>query len=73
MCISNRSCLPPFRYRHLRPLDSRSYPKALELVASKRVDLKPLVSHRFSLEQAEEAFQMALTGKGNPIKIAINF
>ena len=52
---------------------SRSYPKALELVASGRVDVKPLVSHRFTLEQSEEAFQTALTGKGNPIKIAINF
>lgn len=42
-------------------------------MASGRVDVKPLVSHRFDLEHAEEAFQTALTGKGNPIKVAINF
>lgn len=55
------------------PPYKQSYPKALELVASGRVDLKPLVSHRYDLEHAEEAFQTALTGKGNPIKVAINF
>lgn len=37
------------------------------------MDVKPLVSHRFDLEHAEEAFQTALTGTGNPIKVAINF
>ncbi|ESP05658.1 hypothetical protein LOTGIDRAFT_208637 [Lottia gigantea] len=46
------------------------YPTALAMVASGQVNVKPLVTHRFKLEQALEAFQMAKEGKG--VKIIIN-
>lgn len=46
-----------------------SYPSALEMVASGRIDLKPLVTHRFVLEQVSDAFEAAKSGKG--IKVLI--
>mmetsp|Transcript_22954 Transcript_22954/g.50574 ORF Transcript_22954/g.50574 Transcript_22954/m.50574 type:complete len:385 (-) Transcript_22954:45-1199(-) len=45
------------------------YPKALALVASGMVDLKPLISKKFSLEQANDAFEYFATGE--PIKVII--
>jgi len=48
-----------------------TYPKALELVATGQVNVKSLVSHRFSLEQVQEAFETAEVGKDGAIKVAI--
>jgi len=55
-----------FRYRN-------SYAKALELVASGRVSVKELVTHRFSLDQIQEAFETAESGKGGAIKCCITY
>lgn len=52
-----------FRYRNC-------YPLALALVESGKIDLKPLVSHRFTLEDSLEAFRLCSQGEG--IKIVIN-
>ncbi len=51
---------------------THSYPKSLELVASGKINVKPLVTHRFTLEQVTEAFETALHGKGGAIKVAVN-
>jgi len=48
-----------------------TYAKALELVASGQVNLKSLVSHRFNLEQVQEAFETAEVGRDGAIKVAI--
>jgi len=48
-----------------------TYAKALEIVATGQVNLKGLVSHRFSLEQVQEAFETAEVGKDGAIKVAI--
>ncbi|XP_065571177.1 sorbitol dehydrogenase-like isoform X2 [Artemia franciscana] len=45
------------------------YPIALDLVATGRVNVKPLVTHRFSLSETVKAFETAKEGKG--IKIMI--
>ncbi|GCC37241.1 sorbitol dehydrogenase-like isoform X1 [Chiloscyllium punctatum] len=34
-----------------------TYPMAIAMLASKKVDVKPLITHRFSLDQAIEAFE----------------
>lgn len=47
------------------------YPTALAMVASGRVNVKPLVTHRFKLEQTIEAFTVAKTGSGGAIKVMI--
>ncbi|XP_041362933.1 sorbitol dehydrogenase-like [Gigantopelta aegis] len=46
------------------------YPTALAMIASGKVDVKPLITHRFKLEQTLEAFKMAESGKG--VKVMIN-
>ncbi|XP_077498259.1 sorbitol dehydrogenase-like [Amblyomma americanum] len=48
------------------------YPTALAMVASGKVDVKPLVTHHFKLESAVEAFQTAKTGAGGAIKVVID-
>ena len=52
-----------FRYRNC-------YPLALSLVESGRINLKPLVTHRFKLEDAIQAFETCSRGEG--VKILIN-
>ena len=49
-----------------------SYPKALALVASGAVNVKPLVTHHFKLEQSLEAFETSRTGAGGAIKVMIH-
>ncbi|XP_067665820.1 sorbitol dehydrogenase-like [Haliotis asinina] len=46
------------------------YPTALSMIASGQIDVKPFITHRFSLEQSLEAFETAKRGEG--IKIMIN-
>lgn len=47
------------------------YPVALEMVASGKVDVKPLVTHRYTLEECLDAFERAKTGSGGAIKVMI--
>ena len=49
-----------------------SYPKALALVASGAVNVKPLITHHFKLEQSLEAFETSRTGAGGAIKVMIH-
>lgn len=48
------------------------YPKAIAMVASGMVDVKPLITHRFKLEETVKAFETAKTGAGGAIKVMIN-
>ncbi|XP_067871574.1 sorbitol dehydrogenase-like isoform X2 [Heterodontus francisci] len=41
-----------------------TWPAAIDMLASKRIDVKPLVTHRFPLEEALEAFKKAKEGLG---------
>lgn len=45
------------------------YPTALAMIASGKVDVKPLITHRFSLEDSIKAFETTLRGEG--IKVMI--
>ncbi|EMP24647.1 Sorbitol dehydrogenase, partial [Chelonia mydas] len=46
-----------------------TWPMAISMLASKRVDIKPLVTHRFPLEKALEAFET--TKKGLGVKVML--
>jgi threonine dehydrogenase-like Zn-dependent dehydrogenase len=38
-----------------------TYPTAINMIASKVVDVTPLITHRFALEDALEAFEVRLS------------
>lgn len=48
------------------------YPTALALIASGAVNVKPLVTHHFKLEQSLDAFETSRTGAGGAIKVVIH-
>jgi alcohol dehydrogenase len=45
--------------------------RLLSVIASRRVDLKPLVTHRFKLDQIEEAYQLFAEQRDGVLKVAI--
>jgi threonine 3-dehydrogenase len=45
----------------------QSWETAEELLLSGKLDVTPIISHKFSLDQFEEAFQTALSGSGAKI------
>ncbi|KAH7882024.1 chaperonin 10-like protein [Phlebopus sp. FC_14] len=55
-----------FQYRY-----ANQYPKAVRLVAGGLIDLKPLVTHRFKLEDAVSAFHVAADPLQGAIKVQI--
>lgn len=68
----------PFMYASFREIDIRfqfryreTYPKAIMLVSEGLIGLKPLVTHRFSLEQGKEAFEAASTPAAKAIKVQL--
>jgi L-iditol 2-dehydrogenase len=48
-----------------------TYPRAIDLAANRFVDVRSLITHRFPLEQAQDAFQVAERREG--IKVVLNF
>lgn len=48
-----------------------TYPKAIILVAEGLIDLKPLVTHRYTLEQAKDAFVTASTPAARAVKVQL--
>jgi L-iditol 2-dehydrogenase len=53
-----------FRYRE-------TYPKAIMLVSEGLIDLKPLVTHRFTLDEGKDAFEAASNPKARAIKVQL--
>lgn len=63
-CVREVDIRGIFRY-------ANCYPKAISMVASGAVNVKPLITHRFQLEESVEAFKTAKTGAGGAIKVMI--
>jgi D-xylulose reductase len=53
-----------FRYANI-------YPRAIALIASGKVDLKPLISGTYAFEDSIKAFQRAAEGRGSDVKLQI--
>ncbi|TKX18780.1 L-arabinitol 4-dehydrogenase-4 [Elsinoe australis] len=65
----------PFMHASFREIDIRfqfryheTYPKAIQLVSEGLIDVKPLITHRFGLEQAQEAFEAASNPDARAVK-----
>ncbi len=46
------------------------YPAALGLIASGRINVKPLITHRYTINESVQAFEMAESGQA--IKVMVN-
>ena len=66
MHLSANEITLKFQYRY-----SNTRPKAIRVVEAGLIDLKPLVTHRFQLEDAIEAFQFASDVSRGSIKVQI--
>jgi threonine dehydrogenase-like Zn-dependent dehydrogenase len=45
--------------------------RLMDVIASNRVDLKPLVTHRFKLDQIEDAYELFGHQRDGVLKVAI--
>jgi len=75
--VGNRTATLPIMEATIREVDIRGnfryvncHPTALELISSGKVNVKPLITHRFKLEDSLKAFEVAHAGEG--IKVLIN-
>ncbi|MBU0619588.1 MAG: alcohol dehydrogenase catalytic domain-containing protein [Patescibacteria group bacterium] len=50
-----------------------SFPQAIDLVMQNKIDLKSLITHRYSIDQAAQAFKDASAYSNDRIKTVINF
>jgi alcohol dehydrogenase len=44
----------------------------MSVIEGRRVDLKPLVTHRFKLDQIEQAYELFANQRDGVMKVAIN-
>ncbi|MFW5710304.1 MAG: hypothetical protein ACOCXW_02425, partial [Bacteroidota bacterium] len=52
---------------------NESVDEALEMIASGEVDIKPMITHRFSFEQTKEAFDLVSNYQDGVMKAMIDF
>jgi D-xylulose reductase len=63
-CVKEARIETVFRYANI-------HPRAIELIASGKVDLKPLISGTFPFEQSIEAFERAASARPGDVKLQI--
>lgn len=52
---------------------NENYPEAIELVARGAVKLSPILTHRFPMERAQEAFELAHRKGEGAVRVAVTF
>jgi threonine dehydrogenase-like Zn-dependent dehydrogenase len=57
----------------VHPEVQRDLPLALDMIRQGRIDVAPLITHRFPFEQAQEAFELAVERRDRPIKVLLDF
>lgn len=62
-----------YPFGHVRWTEQRNMQAVLDLMASGRLDLSPLVTHHFPIAQAESAYQMIEEGKERYLAILLDY
>ena len=62
-----------YPYGYVRWTEGRNLEAFLELLASKAVDVTPLITHRFPIEQAEEAYKRILLGEETFLGVLLTY
>lgn len=57
----------------VHPEVQRDLPLALDMIRQGRIDVSPLITHRFGFEQAQAAFELAVERRDRPIKVLLDF
>ncbi len=55
----------------VHPEVQRDLPLALDMITQGRLDVSPLITHRFPFDQAADAFRLAIDKTDNPIKVLL--
>jgi threonine dehydrogenase-like Zn-dependent dehydrogenase len=55
----------------VHPNVQRDLPLALDMIRDGRVDVAPLITHRYKLSDAAEAFDLAISKRDQPIKVLL--
>lgn len=58
---------------HVRWTEQRNMQAVLDLMADGKLDVSPLISHRFDIEQAAEAYEMIKEGRQSYLGVVLNF
>ena len=62
-----------YPYGYVRWTERRNMEAFLNLVSERKVDLKPITSHEFPIEQAGDAYQMIMDGKEDYLGVLISY
>lgn len=57
----------------INPDFARDFPLAMRWIAEKRIDLRPVITHRFPLERIQEAFELFHQRREGCLKVFIDF
>ena len=57
----------------VNPDFSRDFPLAMQWIREGRINVAPLITHRFPLSQLQEAFEVFRDRKEGAIKVIVNF
>jgi len=60
-------------YTSVNPDFSRDFPLAMQWIREGRINVAPLITHRFPLSQLQEAFEVFRDRKEGAIKVIVNF
>lgn len=55
-----------YPYGYVRWTENRNLEEFLRLIAQKRIDVKPLITHRFRIEEAEKVYADVMANRGGP-------
>ena len=57
----------------INPDFARDFPLAMRWIGEGRINVKPLITHRFPLEQIQEAFEVFLEKRDGALKVLVEF